>query len=277
MATRYEYYNTGDDAEAQVMWGAPYWGAQTFTPLIAHTITSVKLKLQRHGTPGNLTVSIRATIEESPWIVTPDLITGTTDGNTLTDEEGGEWREIFLGDGVGLLADTKYAICARCYGANVSNHVGWRGDSGDGAYPRGRAMMSTNGGSTWSVSALSGWDLMFEEWGVPAVSAPTVTTDPATSIRQTTATLNGTLDDDGGEACDCGFEWGETIAYGNTTPTQSRTTGQDFAQTITGLRPGVTYHFRAFATNGAGTGNGTDRTFQPKMTGLNPAWEVLGY
>ena len=38
---------------------------------------------------------------------------------------------------------------------------------------------------------------------------PVVTTDPATGITADQATLNGTLDDDGGEACDCGFEWGE--------------------------------------------------------------------
>jgi hypothetical protein len=93
-------------------------------------------------------------------------------------------------------------------------------------------------------------------------AVPTVTTDPATSIEAAIATLNGTLDDDGGEACDCGFEWGETITYGNTTPTQSRTTGQTFAQIITELDPNRTYHFRAFATNAAGTGYGVDRTFK---------------
>jgi len=92
-------------------------------------------------------------------------------------------------------------------------------------------------------------------------TAPTVVTDPATAISDAAATLNGTLDDDGGEACDCGFEWGETIAYGNTTPTQSRTTGQTFSQVISGLDPNKTYHFRAFATNSAGTGYGDDRTF----------------
>ena len=90
---------------------------------------------------------------------------------------------------------------------------------------------------------------------------PTVTTGPATSVASNFSSLNGTLDDDGGEACDCGFEWGETIAYGNTTPTQSRTTGQTFSQVISGLSPNVTYHFRAFATNSAGTGYGADRTF----------------
>jgi len=92
-------------------------------------------------------------------------------------------------------------------------------------------------------------------------SLPTVTTDAASSIDREEATLNGTLDADGGDACECGFEWGETDAYGNTTPTQSRTTGQTFAQTITGLDPGTLYHFRAFAVNPAGTSYGVDRTF----------------
>ncbi|MBA7692905.1 hypothetical protein ES703_101478 [subsurface metagenome] len=93
------------------------------------------------------------------------------------------------------------------------------------------------------------------------VVVPTATTDPATSVESAAATPNGTLNDDGGEACDCGFEWGETDTYGNTTPTQSRTTGQTFAQVISGLDPGQTYHFRAFATNAAGTSYGADRTF----------------
>jgi len=98
------------------------------------------------------------------------------------------------------------------------------------------------------------------------IVASTVTTDPASAISAIAATLNGTLDGDGGEACDCGFEWGETIAYGNTTPTQSRTTGQTFAQTITGLDPKKTYHFRALANNSVGTGYGADRTFTALAT-----------
>ncbi|MBA7576793.1 hypothetical protein ES708_18635 [subsurface metagenome] len=113
----------------------------------------------------------------------------------------------------------------------------------------------------------------------PVIVTPTVTTDPATEIQKAFATLNGTLAGDGGEACDCGFEWGETIVYGNTTPTQSRTTGQTFSQTIGGLLPGSTYHFRAFATNSAGTSYGADRTFTtlvavPTVT-TNPATDIL--
>lgn len=117
--------------------------------------------------------------------------------------------------------------------------------------------------------------------GGEITASPTVTTDPATSIQKASATLNGTLNDDGGEACNCGFEYGPTVAYGTTTPTQSRTTGQTFAQAIAGLDPNKTYHFRALATNSAGTSYGADAVFttlSAGMSGFNPAlMEVMGY
>ncbi len=110
------------------------------------------------------------------------------------------------------------------------------------------------------------WKSMYTAvmFGYLGIAVATVQTDPATELGTEAATLNGMLDDDGGEACACGFEWGETDAYGNTTPTQSRTSGESFPQAITGLTPGITYHFRAFATNSAGTGYGSDRTFTTK-------------
>ncbi len=75
------------------------------------------------------------------------------------------------------------------------------------------------------------------------------------------ATLNGTLVDDGNEACDCGFEWGTDTSYGLTTPTESKVTGETFSQVIGGLDPGIEYHFRALATNTEGTDYGDDRSF----------------
>ena len=93
--------------------------------------------------------------------------------------------------------------------------------------------------------------------------APTVSTNSASTVGQTTATLNGTLDADGGEACNCSFEYGETTGYGSTTATQSKTTGEAFSQEVRGLRPGgITYHFRAKATNSQGTSYGNDQTFR---------------
>jgi len=57
MAEIFEYYNTNDDIEQTAYYR--YWKAQTFTPLQAHKITSVKLKLWKKGNPGTVTVSIR--------------------------------------------------------------------------------------------------------------------------------------------------------------------------------------------------------------------------
>lgn len=95
-------------------------------------------------------------------------------------------------------------------------------------------------------------------------SLPTVTTDPATNVQMTSATLNGRLTADGGEPSDCGFEWGETPALGITTPIQSINAVNSFSQNITGLLPNRTYYFRAFATNVLGTGYGGVRSFTTK-------------
>ncbi len=94
-----------------------------------------------------------------------------------------------------------------------------------------------------------------------SITAPTVVTNPALNITKNSASLAGELSDDGGEACDCGFEWGETEGYGETTLTESKTTGESFSQPLTGLSSGTIYHFRAFATYSLGTVYGADRTF----------------
>ncbi|MBA7465053.1 hypothetical protein ES707_00214 [subsurface metagenome] len=117
-----------------------------------------------------------------------------------------------------------------------------------------RAWSWVEGGDIWSDDYAED-----NEWTL--IGAPAVTTGAATGLAAVSATLNGTLDDDGGEACECGFEWGLSIGYGTTTPPQSKTTGETFSQVIGGLQPGTTYHFRAFATNSVGTSHGADRSF----------------
>lgn len=94
-----------------------------------------------------------------------------------------------------------------------------------------------------------------------SIILPSVATNPATLVKSSSASLNGTLSDDGGEACSCGFEWGETSSLGNTTSTQSGTTGTSFLFSLTGLVPGRTYYFRAFATNSEGTSYGSILSF----------------
>lgn len=106
-----------------------------------------------------------------------------------------------------------------------------------------------------------------------SIAVPSVATDPATELGAIEATPNGTLDDDGGEACDCGFEYGRDISYGHFTSTEIKTKGEAFSQVIHGLFPGTTYHFRAFATNSAGTSYGADRTFTTKLI-MNRAYAL---
>ena len=81
------------------------------------------------------------------------------------------------------------------------------------------------------------------------------------------AQLNGTLTNDGGEASACGFEYGRTVAYGTTTPTESKVTGETFSQIILGLLDLTTYHFRAVGTNSGGIGYGADRSFTTSARG----------
>jgi len=76
------------------------------------------------------------------------------------------------------------------------------------------------------------------------------------------ATLNGLLSDDGGLTCNVWFEWGTSTDYGNTTPIQGGfTSGMMFSALITGLAPGVVYHFRAVAQNAIGIAYGNDQAF----------------
>jgi len=100
----------------------------------------------------------------------------------------------------------------------------------------------------------------FDFWKI--AEKPSVKTNSATDIKENQATLNGELTDLGGvHSVDVWFEWGKTIAYGNTTPPISKTTIGSFSATITGLSPATTYHFRAVASSAAGVSYGDNMTF----------------
>ena len=63
----YEFYDTGDDGAGAVT--STTWYAQSFTPLDSHTVTSVALKMYRIGTPGTITVNIKACTTDDPTTV----------------------------------------------------------------------------------------------------------------------------------------------------------------------------------------------------------------
>ena len=104
--------------------------------------------------------------------------------------------------------------------------------------------------------------------------APTVAGEPASAVTQTTATLNATVNPNGGEVSDCKLEYGTSSSYGSSAPCTpqpgSGTTPVPVSAAITTLTPNTTYHFRVTATNATGTTTGTDQDLETLT--IAPPW-----
>lgn len=105
----------------------------------------------------------------------------------------------------------------------------------------------------------------------PAVLLPDVTTGAATEVKpKGTALLNGVVNPDGQLVTGCVFEYGETTAYGHAAGCNpnpgSGTSPVAVSAEVSGLAPGVEYHFRLVASNANGAHSGEDATLttQPK-------------
>ncbi len=100
-------------------------------------------------------------------------------------------------------------------------------------------------------------------FGLPLPS-PTVVTEPAGSVGETTTTLTGTVNPNGLEVTKCEFEWGTSSAYGNLAPRSSApgagTSPVTVSAPVVGLSAGKTYYYRLVATNSSGTSKGPPRT-----------------
>jgi len=127
---------------------------------------------------------------------------------------------------------------------------------------------TTNG--TWTLyvdnwlhceGTLNSWSLTIT---FPA-TAPYATTNAATNVTSTGATLNGMVNDNGAETT-VTFEYGLTTSYGNTvtagqSPVAAGSGDTAVSKAITGLSKSTTYHYRVVAQNIEGTINGSDMTF----------------
>ncbi|ADB49856.1 fibronectin type III domain-containing protein [Conexibacter woesei] len=112
----------------------------------------------------------------------------------------------------------------------------------------------------------------------PTPQAPAVATTGASSVNTTTATLNGTVNPLG-LTTTYRFEYGDTAAYGASTPDTSAGAGSsaiNASANLTGLRPGTTYHYRLVASNVMGTSYGADQTFktlaEPHVAFVDAEW-----
>jgi hypothetical protein len=104
-----------------------------------------------------------------------------------------------------------------------------------------------------------------------AAGAPIVTVGEATNKSLNTATLNGTVDPNGGPGTSYKIEYGKTKLYGKSTTVTGVSGAGAVSKVVTGLEPLTTYHFRISATNGYGTTVSSDMIFEMLLS-----WKVGG-
>lgn len=115
--------------------------------------------------------------------------------------------------------------------------------------------------ATNSAGTSRGGDAVFT-----TIVPPVATTESASSVTVSSATLNATVDPNG-RATTYSFDYGTSTSYGSQTPSRSAgssTSAQHVAVAISGLEAGRVYHFRVVATSDAGTSVGKDASFTTK-------------
>ena len=121
----------------------------------------------------------------------------------------------------------------------------------------------------------NGTDMTFTTSQVP----PTVTTNAATGVTASTATMNGTVNANN-LSTTVSFDYGLTVAYGsNMSATPATVTGSantNVSASLTGLTANTTYHYRVKGVNASGTTNGLDMTFFTACNAAGPAGSITG-
>lgn len=90
---------------------------------------------------------------------------------------------------------------------------------------------------------------------------PTLSIDSVSSLTDSSADINLDVTSDGGDSLSAlVLEYGVSESYGHTEASVSPNVGINVVN-LTGLTCNTTYHYRAYATNSAGTSNTTDQTY----------------
>ncbi len=110
---------------------------------------------------------------------------------------------------------------------------------------------------------------------------PSVNTLYASSISQSSAVLNGSVNSNN-DSANAWFEWGETLSMGNITFSQGvnqNVSSFPISSNLSGLRSGTLYYFRAVARNSYGTAYGNTYNFRTQggstVTYIQPAVQII--
>lgn len=150
-------HTSGDDALSSFY--DSNWIAQTFTTTTSFNTTSIKIKVKRTGTPGAITIGIRA-VDGDSKPTGSDLTSGTLDYTDLIDDGDTEWIVLPLTDYT-LSASTTYALVIRSAGGDTSNKYEARIET-TGTYSGGNNLTSDDSGSSWTAATN---DILFDLYG----------------------------------------------------------------------------------------------------------------
>jgi phosphodiesterase/alkaline phosphatase D-like protein len=273
--------NGGEVSECKLEYGTsstPYTSSVSCSPSpgsgeIANAVTGAAEPLKANTTyhfrvvasnPGGKSVGADQTFETLPDA--PTVLTGAASSITKTsamlnakvNPSGGEVTECKFEYGTNTEYKSTPVSCASPPG------------NGSSAVSVSAAIGSLTANTTYhfriSATNAGGTSKGSDETFKTLPNAPTVVTKAASSITQTTATLNATVNPNGGEATECKLEYGETTSYAKTASCAALPGAGESAVAVTaaltGLTANTTYHFRIVATNSGGTSEGADQTFK---------------
>jgi len=191
--------------------------------------------------------------------------------STLTTTAIGSITNTTASSGGNITSDggasvTAYGVCWNtASGATISNSKTTDG-TGIGSFTSSLTGLTAN--TTYYVRAYAtnsaGTAYGNEQTFTTLCSAPSATTNAATNIISTTATLNGTVNANYSSTT-VTFDYGTTTSYGSSiTASQSPLTGSSnttVSAGVTSLSPNTLYHYRVNTVNCGGTVYGSDFQF----------------
>ncbi len=209
-----------------------------------------------------------------------DLYLTNFDGSTVKLEAGGGASVVDANEttAVAVNPEDQHAYIAEPTSSGQVAEYDSSGDRLDAFGPEqlGRAFGIAVRRSTGEIYVANYTHNLLDVYG-PAIVIADTTTELASSVQPTSATLNGTVDPDGVQVNSCEFEYGTTTSYGQTAACAQASVGSGtipvpVSANLTGLQPNTTYHFRLLATNANGTNYGTDTTLTttgpPRIDGV---------
>lgn len=149
-------YEKNVEGSSEISFYNDTWKGQTFTIGTEHSIDFVSIKCYKTGSPGNITIGIRAT-DGSGHPTGNDLSVGTIQEADIPISSG--WIECSMSS-YSLLQGTKYAIVCRVPTGDSSNKVTWIRNVGD-VYAAGNYEHSSNAGGDWTEA--TNYDFTFKE------------------------------------------------------------------------------------------------------------------